>query len=311
MTQAANFVKNNKVSAHTQQWHCLQANFAILTKNNIYMSKLLVSVFLFLFSFGVRAQFFYKDIISAKELSADMASYKQKKIHNIKLKSFEDDGELSEGFFCQKKISRDFRTSELFTRSNISGTSLFTAFFNDKGQITSSSDSSVISLSHNTYYYDADGRIKKIVSSVKSSDDDFTNEILEEHIYAYNELGLPVSMTRVKNKYDSTKILFLPDEKNNVSIEKDTKSGSKYYYYYDTKNQLTDVVHANEYRENLVAVYLFEYNAGGEITQMTSTEEGGVNYYVWRYTYEDGLRSIERLFSKDRKLMGSIEYEYN
>ena len=275
------------------------------------MHKLFPALLLLLSSFSTQAQYYYKDILTSKQLSADMEIYKNKKIHKIKIKSFEDDGEPSQGFFCERKISHDYKSSELFTKSNISGRSLFTSVFNEKGKIVSTSDSSDISVSHNFYFYDDNSRITKIVPSVRSSDDDFTNEIFEEHLYTYNDQNLPVSMIRVKNKSDSTKILFLPDEKNNVSIEKDTKSGSKYYYYYDEKNQLTDVVHANEYRENLVAVYLFEYNNSGDLTQMTTTEEGTNNYYVWRYNYDDKLRTGERLFSKSRRLMGSIEYEYD
>ena len=43
---------------------------------------------------------------------------------------------------------------------------------------------------------------------------------------------------------------------------------------------------------------------------MTTTEEGGNNYFIWKYNYDNNLRSQERLFSKDRRLMGRIEYEY-
>jgi hypothetical protein len=102
----------------------------------------------------------------------------------------------------------------------------------------------------------------------------------------------------------------LPDEKNNIAIEKDTRNGRKYFYYYDDKNRLTDIVHTNEFKEKLLPDYLFEYNASGQLVQMTSTEEGGSYYYIWKYSYENGLRSKEKLYSKERKLMGSISYEY-
>ena len=260
--------------------------------------------------FSAKAQFYYKDIISNKQLLTEMALYKQNKVREVNLKSFEDDGSESEGFFCEKKISKDYKRSELFTRSDVSGASLFTSLFNSQGQLLQTNDSSAISVSVNTYSYDDQGRIKSILSTIKSADDDFVNEILEEHIYQYNDKGLPEKMTRVKNKYDSTVILFLPDEHGNVSIEKDTKSGSKYYYYYDEKNRLTDVVHANEFKQKLLADYLFEYNSAGQVTQMTTTEEGGNYYYIWKYTYADGLRSSEKCYSKERHLMGSIQYEY-
>lgn len=274
------------------------------------MRKLVLCVCLLLAFDSIQAQYYYKDIVSNRQVAADMASYKEKKIREIKLRSYEFDGQESDGFFCEKRISRDYKKAELFTKAPGTATSLFTSVFNNKGDLATSTDSSEISLTHNFYNYDEAGNVKRIASSVKSSDDDFHTEIFEEHLYEYNEQGLPTKMTVVKNRRDSTIILFLPDEKNNVSIEKDTKSGSKYYYYYDERNRLTDVVHANEFRENLVAVYLFEYDGQGNISQMTTTEEGTNNYYIWRYNYDNGLRSRDRLFAKDKKLMGRIEYEY-
>ena len=43
---------------------------------------------------------------------------------------------------------------------------------------------------------------------------------------------------------------------------------------------------------------------------MTALEEGSKSFYVWKYSYENGLRVKERCFTDERKLMGSIEYEY-
>jgi hypothetical protein len=282
------------------------------------MNKLFATALLFLCSHSLHAQYYYKDIISNKQISVDMATYKQKRIHSIKIKSFEDDGSPSEGFLCEKTISKDYSSIELFTRSNVSAISLFTSVFNDKLQLLNTTDSSEISVTRNYYTYDESGRLKKIFSSVKSNDDDFTNEILEEHIYEYNAAGLPVSMVRVKDRRDSTRVLFSLDEKNNVVLEKDSKSGTKYYYYYDEKNKITDIAHTNEFREKMVADYVFEYDADGMLKQMSVTEEGRgkeaqdntQSFVIWRYINEDGLRQKEGLFTQNGKLLGSIEYEY-
>lgn len=282
------------------------------------MKKLFVAVLTMLAVDQMQAQYYFKDIVSTKQLTDDMLAYKRKKVRTVKIKSFEADGSASEGFFCEKRISRDFRTSELYTKTSIASRSLFTAYFDDHYRITSSMDSSEISRTETTYDYDAAGRIIKIKSSITSSDDDFTNEIIEEHIYAYNEAGLLKSMMRVKNMHDSTMILFSEDEKNNVAIEKDSKTGRKFYYYYDDKNRLTDIAHSNEFREKMVADYIFEYDADGMLKQMTVTEEGrgkeqkdnAQSFVIWRYMNEDGLRTREGLFSEKGKLIGSVEYEY-
>lgn len=282
------------------------------------MKKLLVSVLLFVIAQAVHAQYYYKDIVSNKQITSDMLTLKQKKIHTIKLKSFEDDGSESEGFLCEKTISKDYKTVELFTRANVSAISLFISVFNDKMQLVNSTDSSEISATHNYYTYDGSGRLVKVESTVKSNDDDFTNVIIEEHIYNYDSNGNLAGMVRVKDRRDSTKVLFSLDDKNNVAIEKDLKTGRKYYYYYDEKHRLTDIAHTSEYREKMVADYIFEYDAQGMLHQMTVTEEGrgkeqednSQRFVMWRYINDDGLRMKEGLFTQNGKLMGSIEYEY-
>ena len=274
------------------------------------MIKWLVATMCFGASFQVSAQYYFKDIVSNKQATKDILNFKENKVRTIKIKSFEDDGLPSDGFFAERRISKDYRKSEFFTRSNVSGKSMLTTIFDDKGNLLVSSDSSEIAATRTNYLYDEDGRIRKIITSLRSSDDDFVNEILEEHIYLYEEEFLPVKMIRVKNKRDSITILFLHDENNNISIEKDTKSGSKYYYYYDEKSRLTDIAHSNEFKQKMLSDYIFEYNTAGLLTQMTTTEEGGNDYYIWKYTYDNSMRSTERIFSKERKLLGRIEYEF-
>lgn len=275
------------------------------------MTKPLFTTALFLaIALASNAQYYYKDILSNQQLVAEMAQLKEQKIRTVSLNSFEDDGNPSEGFFCEKKISKNYSTVETISRSNITGPSSFISVFNDKGQLLKTTDSSEISTNTSTYTYTNDGKIKSILSVVRSSDDDFKNEITEEHIYEYSDKGLPVKMIKVKNLNDSAVIMFSNDENNNVGIEKNTKTGDTYYYYYDGKKRITDVVRLNQFSQKMLPDYIFEYNNAGLVTQMTTTEEGSSYYYIWRYTYENGLRVKEKCFSKDRKLLGSIEYEY-
>jgi hypothetical protein len=275
------------------------------------MQKLIIC-FLLATSFagGATAQNYYKDLVSNRQLLADMAAYKENKVKTINIKSFNDDGSESEGFFCQKKLSRDYKRSELFTRADIAPASLFVSVFDNDGKLLSTNDSSSISVTAIKYSYDDKKRIQSILSVVKSQDDDFSNEITEEHIYTYDDNNRPVSMLKIKNRTDTSLISFGPDDKGNVGIEKDAKTGAKFYYYYDAKNRLTDIVQANEYKENLKPDYVFEYNNAGLITQMTSVEEGSSNYFIWKYNYDNNLRIKERCFTNERRLMGSIEYEY-
>lgn len=259
---------------------------------------------------AANAQYYYKDIISNKQLMAEMALLKEQKLHTISLKSFEDDGSPSEGFFCEKRINKKYTSVETRTKSYVTPASELVSVFDEKGLLLQSADSSDIASTNSYYSYLDNGAIKSIVTVNRSSDDDFHNEIREEHLYEYNTKGNPVKMIRVKNYTDSTTILFSEDENGNVAIEKNTKTGDSYYYYYDSKKRLTDVVRLNPDTQKMLPDYMFEYNNAGQIAQMTTTEEGGSYYFVWRYTYENGLRVKEKCFSKERRLMGTIEYEY-
>jgi len=265
----------------------------------------------FILSLSTKAQFYYKDILSNKQLLADMSAYKQNKVKIINIKSIEADGTDSEGFVCQKKFTKDYKKASLFTRSQISGASMLSSSFNKNEKLVQTYDSSDISITTNQYTYDFMDRIHSIVSSIRSKDDDFTNEIREEHIWFYNETGQAEKMIRVKNYKDSTNILFALDENDNVGIEKDTRSGTKFYYYYDSKRRITDIVQENDFKKGIVPEYVFQYNnSSGLLSQMTTTEEGGNDYFVWKYTYDNGLRVREKCFNKEKRLMGSIEYEY-
>jgi len=273
------------------------------------INRILATALLILSISNVHAQYFFKDIVSNNQVLADMKSYKENKVKKITLKSFEDNGAESEGFFCEKKINKDYTKTELYTRADIAAASLFTSTFDKSLKLLRTYDSSVLSVTEIKYSYNNDQTISNIFSSVRSKDEDFNNSITEEHIYTY-ENNKPTKMTRIKNSSDTTDILFQLDDNGNVAIEKDTKNGTKFYYYYDGKNRLTDIVQENEYSKNLKPDYIFEYNNAGLITQMTAMEEGSKSYYVWKYSYDNGMRVKERCFTDERRLMGSIEYEY-
>ncbi len=276
------------------------------------MKYTLIFSLVILGSLNLKAQYYFKDIISNQQLQADLDLYKAANIKTITVESFESDGSPSKGFIFKKKLNKNYNKSELMSRSDISGTSLVTSTYDVKGKILTNTDSSNLSLNKIFYSYLPDGQIKSIKTTIQSADDDFLTMVTEEHIYEYNEEGKPLQMIRVMNYRDTSLIYFALDEMKNVSLEKDSKSGGKYYYYYDTKNRLTEIVEVNEFRPNPTPNYIFAYNSTGHISQMTVVQEGGSvpDYLVWKYGYENGLRSYEKLYTKERKLLGSVNYSY-
>ena len=275
------------------------------------MNKLTGSLFLLLaVPFISTAQFYYKDFIGRSQASTDIQVYKKANVHAISLKSFESDGTESEGFFCEKKMTKNYKKVTLYTRLGASEKSLMESYFDEKGLLLKTYDSSEIAVATNTFEYDKDNNLQKTISYSKSNDDDFINQLTEEHVYHYDTNNNLVSMTKIKNNTDSVEFLFSLDENGNVAIEKNLKNNMVYYYYYDAAKRLTDIVHHNDITNKLVADYIFEYNNENQITKMTTTEPGSDNYFIWKYDYENNLRMLERIFSKELKLMGKIMYEY-
>ncbi len=270
------------------------------------------------------AQFYYKDIITNREMTTEMALLKENKVRTIKVKSFDREEEPSAGFFCEKKLKKDFSEFETVMQSYASAPSVLTSYFNKKGLIEKTIDSSEIVVNLTEYSYNANDQLSAIVSTSISEDEDVTNHSGEQHLYYYNEKNMPFKMVRVKNIKDSLTVNLIADEKGNVIEEKDVKTGKTYYYYYDAKNRLTDVVYFNSSLRKLLPIFMYEYNSLGQVAQMVTAEEGSVFYYTWRYTYDNGLKSREKCYATHQKdpsirdnfrgagkeLQGIIEYEY-
>ncbi len=260
----------------------------------------------------VTAQYYHKDIVSIQQATSEKNAWQQQKIRNILVHSFEADGTASEGFYCEKKVSKDYSQIETYTRSAGTSKSLLTSYYNEKGLLIKSNDSAEANAATSLYEYNDNGNIKTITSFTHSNDDDFSTSLKEVHQYTYNEKGKPVKMLRIKNDRDTTQIIFLTDAKGNVTdeIEPGT-NGRHYYYYYDDKNRLTDIVKYNVVKGGLRPDFAFEYDSDGQLTQMISVEEGvSADYYTWKYTYNEGLKIIEKCFAKNKTLLGYFEYEY-
>ena len=261
---------------------------------------------------GVNAQYFYKDIWTNQQLTKEFAILKNENIRTVSVKSFEDDGEPSEGFYCERKIDRNFTKSEMISRSYITQQSLLVSHYNENGWIIKTVDSTQTSLARSEYEYDNKGRVTKITTFTKANDE--KGGISETHEYIYNAAGKPEKMIRRKNNADVSTVNFTIDDKGNVIEEQEiirSVKGKKFLYYYDDKNRLTDVVHYNARAKRLLPDYMYEYNQLGQVKQMISTDDNISNYFIWKYTYNDQrLRETEKCYSKERRLLGSIQYEY-
>lgn len=278
------------------------------------IKKMTKSIIVILWALAVsstlHAQYYYNDIINNKQVLAELAILKEKKVKGVKVISLESTGEESEGFTCQKKINRDFTEVEIYTETNETYPNTLISYFTKAGLLQKTVDSSEAGATTIDYNYDAANRLISINSYKHFATDDDAGVVVEKHLYNYNTKGVLQQMLLIKNMKDTTLFFFQTDENENVTIEKNSRTAEDYYYYYNSKKQLTDIVHKYSQQKNLFTEYSFEYNYAGQLTKMVTSEKEGAYFFTWRYDYDEGLRTSERCYAKEGRIIGSVEYKY-
>ncbi len=270
--------------------------------------KLFSFLFLFSYSFSAYSQYYYTDIVAMQAAAKQYTDLVSAHIKQVSATSFNGNQPV-DNFKLEQRISPDFRTITI-TSSDPSTGDLLSINSYSNGKLVQTKDSSNNVLSVTRYSYDAAGNISTITTT---SDDAFMNSHSTEiHQWFYDE-NKPQKMLRIKDKRDTTIVSFTYDA-GNVAQETWTRKGhvvETYYYYYNTNNQLTDIVRFNIRLRKMLPDFLFEYDATGNVSQMTQVPNGTTNYLVWKYTYKsNGLKEKELLFNKQQQLVGRVEYKY-
>lgn len=257
------------------------------------------------------SQYYFNDIVSTQNSNEQYRLLRAAKIHKIKATSFEPDNTITSGFLLEQEISPDGKKS-VITTATTSGKTTSTTHTYENGRIkrTQSLGSGIENKTE--YTYNDKGQVLRVVLTTTDTAMRYTT--IESHEWAYNDAGKPLSMLRIKNKADTTQIVLIKDEKDQVAEEhwkKKNRDIETYYYYYDSSNRMTDIVRYNTRLKKLIPDFQYEYDANNRISQMTQIFLGSGNYVVWKYTYNDkGLKSSESAFGKEKALVGRIEYSY-
>jgi hypothetical protein len=276
--------------------------------------KKLPFLFLLLFFLDSNSQYYYKDMVSAADITRLMKTYNANNIKKVTARGITPEGAATSDFIEVGEIDAHGSSLKITTTNNkIISTLRYT--FNDLGLLISSVDSTVNVKSTSVYTYDANGKIISINNSATDADSsgDFSQTELHQYIYKDGKLD---KMWRIINKKDSLEVRFVTDENGNVIEERNFRRGvlsDPIYYYYDDRNRLTDIVRYNYKANRLLPDYLFEYDENDRVIQKITTTSGkNLGYLTWRYLFnENGLKSKEALFNKDKQLQGRIDYSYN
>ncbi len=273
--------------------------------------KLFFSFLAFLFAAPfVQGQYYYNDIIATEQGNKQHTLLRASHIQSVSAKSFDNDNQLSEGVSVEQEILNNTGRIITTASSPSAGKSVSVNYYTNN-HLNKTVDTGGYVSSTTLYSYDANNSILNITTN---TNDTFMKSYSEEiHEWHYNG-NTPAYMLRIKDKTDTTNIEFVTDEQGNIAEEHWKKKNTEietYYYYYNDKHQITDIVRFNKKAKRLLPDFLFEYDDKGNLSQLTQIPENSGAYLTWQYTYgANGLKQKELCFDKQKQLIGHIEYEY-
>lgn len=274
--------------------------------------KNLFCITLLLFVSKAKSQYYYKDLVAATDITHQMKIYTNNNIYKVTSTGYTPNGTTSSAFNETQEV--DNKNMQLKIKTTVNqAISRVTYKFNEHNKLQSIEDSSTGMISISNYLYNKDGKLVEINNVISDSSQDFTQT--EVHLWIYNN-DKPANMWRIINKTDSLEVRFKTDESGNVIEEQNFKKGKgsdPLYYYYDTKNNLTDIVRYNTKAKRLLPDFMFEYDDQNRVIQkITTLSNLSLGYLTWRYLYDEkGLKTKEALFNKEKQLQGRIDYFYN
>jgi len=277
------------------------------------MKTLLASIIIIIIAKPAIAQYYYQDIIATQQATEKWKTYKDNKVKSVNILSFESNDQPTEGFLCKLNIKNDYSEITLYTKTDFTKETYSISYYSINGLLKKNVDTSKGYQSVTEYEFDASDNISSFSNSSTETVSNIKNT--EQHFWKYGADGKPVSMMKIKNGNDTTFIRFINDEKGNVAEEHAVHNKSEMpaiYYYYDENKRLTDIVRYNAKAKRLLPDYIFTYSNSNQLSSMLFVPEGSSDYNKWIYEYDEkGLRSKESCFSKQKELLGKIEYEYS
>ncbi len=244
----------------------------------------------------------------------DSQQYKMLITHQLKkisAISYDGNNQASTDFLLDQIIDNNKQQVVTHSKSSTNAESFFISSYL-RNKVAKTTDSSNSAINTVLYQYDNEGRIKLIISVNKDFDGTVINN--EAHLWSYNLKGQPEGMLRIKNNADTTYVGFTYDEVGNVAEEtwkRKSRVIETYYYYYNAKNLLTDIVRFSKKAKQMLPDFILEYDEKGKLVQMTQTQGGSANYLIWKYAYNpNGFKQKETVFNKQKQFLGKIEYTY-
>ena len=274
----------------------------------------------------LNAQYYYNDILGAREINNKMKTYLAAKVQSVTAAGYDPMGRKATDFNEWQDVQANGSILKITTRNGQSVARTYYQF-DDKTRVINARDSSTDIQTITTYTYDANDNIVKIKSVTKDSKSDF-NQTREKQ-WQYTPDGKPTKMLLIQNETDSIEYKFTLDENKNVADEMMYHRGgsqneiyysyeqNKFYYFYDDQNRLTDITRYSPKIDRLLPDVMFTYDDNNRIIQRVTVlsnvkyDTKRPDYLTWRYGFDEkGLKTAEVLYSKEKELKGRINYTY-
>lgn len=273
-----------------------------------------VSIFfasLFFLSIHTQAQYYYKDIISTRQINQQYQLLRSNKVSAVSFATFIGNHPVQDGIQLAQTINSAKNTVTTHTNTSDAGENWLVANYNTQGMLIRSSDSTEETVTVNSYQYNTTGQLIQVQSATTYKN---FPAITETHQWSYLANGQPAQMIKIKNKTDTILVQFEYDEQGNIAEERTTQKNkllSKTFYYYDAQNRLTDIARFNIKANRILPDYVFEYNQQSQLSQQIIVPEGSNEYQTWKYSYyPNGLKKQEAVFNKQKQLQGKVAYSY-
>jgi hypothetical protein len=276
------------------------------------MKKLFSLILTFSITANNHAQYYYNDLLNLQETNQLLQTLLKYKIKQVEVNAFEPDGTAVRDFVLRQQINQNAGTMVTFSKSSFSDASILTTRFNKEGVVLEVVDSSDGGTTKTTYQYN-NGMLTELTSSAQQ-EAQAKNQHRETRTYTYNEQGIPTTMVKVTNGKESLKVSFVAETNGQIATEvwyKGTEKVETWYYYYDEKGHLTDIVRYNKKAQRMLPDYLFGYNEDGKLSSKITVQPVTGSFRIWQYTYNNlGLKAVESILNKNQKLEGRLEYNY-
>jgi hypothetical protein len=273
--------------------------------------KTLLSVVAGLLALSSSAQYYYKDIIGTRE-SADLISrYRRNHVQTVDMRSYTINNTPIESLSVKQNFSPSTNSLLTITKTEYLPPSYLRTFFDEEGRVIKTTDSTAGVVNTTLYTYNSQGAVGTILTRFGDS---LASLKTDERQWQYDARNRITKMLRIRNGRDTSVVSFKLDETGNVIEEQETRRFVKeepFYYYYDAKNRLTDIVRYNKKAARLLPEQMFDYSVANNLIQRTTIAPNSDNYLVWRYRFNDkGLKTREEIFNKQKELTGKVEYHY-